>query len=64
MVLAVASDEPEIAEKTPQEPTVAMAIPPFQPPQMVRVELNSMPAMPEWAASTPMKMNMGMALKL
>lgn len=63
MVAAVATDEPEIAENTPQALSAASAVPPRQPPNRLRAPLNNCPAMPEWEASAPMKMKSGIGLK-
>ena len=59
IVAAVASDDPQTAEKPPQDSTVAIASPPRIRPKMRSAAANSPWAMPEPARMLPMKMNSG-----
>jgi len=63
MLAAVATDDPEMAAKTPQEPTAASAMPPRQPPHRARVPANRSADRRAFDARTPIRMNMGMGLK-
>ena len=59
MVAAVASEEPQTAEKPPQDRTVAMASPPRMRPNTRSAAAKSPWAMPDPAKTLPMKMNKG-----
>ena len=59
----MAKDEPEIEAKIPDDPMPAIPKLPLTPPKIVRVASNNFPAIPEWVAKTPIKINKGIALK-
>ena len=59
MVATIATEEPEIAPRAAQAPTVAVASVPRRPLNMMLIERNSSRAMPEWAAITPISTNNG-----
>ena len=64
MVAAVATEEPQIAAKPPHAPMVASARPPRKRPSQAWPARNSSPDMPEAVASTPIRMNIGIRLRL
>jgi len=64
MVVAVAIAEPLIAENPPQANTVAIAMPPGRCPSHTAAARNSSRLIPERLTITPIRMNIGMTLKL
>ncbi|MNY24398.1 hypothetical protein D3C86_1581090 [compost metagenome] len=62
MVAAVATDEPQIAEKPAQLAMVAVPSPPRRPPNQALAERNSSLLMPLAVANTPISTNMGITL--
>ena len=64
MLAAVAKLDPEMAEKMPQEVTAAKAMPPRQAPKSVFAPLNNSLDMRALEANTPIKINIGIGLKL
>ena len=64
MVAAVATDEPLMAEKPPQATTEANASPPRRWCSQARPAANSSALMPECEAKAPIRMNIGMTMRL
>src|SRR5690606_9726073 len=64
MVAAVATEDPQIAEKPAQAPTVAMPSPPFMGPRIELAARNSSRLIPERVARTPMRMKNGISVRL
>ena len=64
MMAAVATDDPLMAAKPPQAATDAMASPPRKWPSHARPAANSSRLMPDLDANAPIRMNMGMTLRL
>jgi hypothetical protein len=64
MVAAVATDEPHIAAKPAHAPMVASARPPRSLPSQALPARNSSFDMPDAVASTPIRMNIGIKLRL
>lgn len=64
MVAAVATDDPEIAEKPAQAPMLARPRPPRTEPNQTLKTLNRSAEMPEFRARTPITTKSGITAKL
>jgi hypothetical protein len=60
----VATEDPLMAAKPPQAATDAMASPPRKCPSHARPAVNSSRLMPPREAKAPIRMNIGMTLRL
>ena len=64
MVAAAAMEEPLMAAKPPQAKIVAIAVPPGRCPTQALAARNNSRLIPDTLTTAPIRMNMGMTLKL